>query len=431
MKIKNLNELKEFIKDNLGNEYILLNNEYKNTRTILSMKHSKCNKEYTVIAYNILKDKPTKCPYCYGRKRKTLEEIKEKFKAFNNGEFEVISGNYKNNKSKLTFLHHKCNKTFEGVVENILNGYKKCPYCNPYRSITTYEFQEKIGNEYTVLGEYINNHTKIKIKHNKCNNIFEITPESFYKKVNKCPYCTKCNKKDTDIFKFEVNNLVGNEYTVLGEYINNSTKIKMKHNKCNNIYEVTPSNFSLGYRCPKCAKEKQKLSNEEFLLRVADISNNEYIVLDNYINTETKLRFKHLKCNNIFKMTPHHFLAGQRCPSCKNNYIGEERIATWLRNHDLFFERNYMYKDLYDKSKNHPLKFDFFVKLNDDIILIEFDGIQHEKEWCFGSLEDYKRRDNLKNKYCKKNNIRLLRISYKDFNNIERILNEELLQSPQ
>ena len=61
------------------------------------------------------------------------------------------------------------------------------------------------------------------------------------------------------------------------------------------------------------------------------------------------------------------------------------------------------------------------------LIEIEFDGIQHfEPIEFFGGQKEFKEtqiRDNLKNKYAKDNNIKLLRISYKDLNNISDILN--------
>ena len=68
----NLKEFKKFVSDNLGNDYIVLNNDFKNTRSKIKMKHTLCNNTYEVIAYNILKEKPTKCPYCYGHKRNDL-----------------------------------------------------------------------------------------------------------------------------------------------------------------------------------------------------------------------------------------------------------------------------------------------------------------------------------------------------------------------
>ena len=38
----------------------------------------------------------------------------------------------------------------------------------------------------------------------------------------------ECTTKDTEYFKREVYDLVGDEYEVLGEYVNTHTKIKLK-----------------------------------------------------------------------------------------------------------------------------------------------------------------------------------------------------------
>jgi hypothetical protein len=58
---------------------------------------------------------------------------------------------------------------------------------------------------------------------------------------------------------------------------------------------------------------------------------------------------------------------------------------------------------------------------------IEYDGIQHfEPIEKWGGIERFNKQlinDNIKNEYCVKNNINLLRISYKDINNIEIIIN--------
>lgn len=67
-------------------------------------------------------------------------------------------------------------------------------------------------------------------------------------------------RKTNEEFKQEVYNLVKDEYTFLENYVNSKAKIKVKHNKCGNIYEVQPSNFLKGTRCPYCAglvKKKQ------------------------------------------------------------------------------------------------------------------------------------------------------------------------------
>ena len=64
-------------------------------------------------------------------------------------------------------------------------------------------------------------------------------------------------------------------------------------------------------------------------------------------------------------------------------------------------------------------------------MLIEYDGIHHfQPVDYFGGLEslkETKRNDKIKNRYCKKNRIPLIRVSYTYFENIEGILENELV----
>ena len=70
--------------------------------------------------------------------------------------------------------------------------------------------------------------------------------------------------------------------------------------------------------------------------------------------------------------------------------------------------------------------FDFYLTKHN--ICVEYDGIQHfESVEYFGGeqvFNETKIRDEIKNEYCKNNNIHLIRISYKD--NIIEKLNYEL-----
>jgi hypothetical protein len=64
--------------------------------------------------------------------------------------------------------------------------------------------------------------------------------------------------------------------------------------------------------------------------------------------------------------------------------------------------------------------------LPDYNICIEYDGIQHfESVDYFGGELGFintQMRDNIKNEYCKNNNIKLIRIPYWDYENIDQIL---------
>ena len=96
----------------------------------------------------------------------------------------------------------------------------------------------------------------------------------------------------------------------------------------------------------------------------------------------------------------------------------ETKIAALLESMNLKFEQQKSFDDCINVNK---LKFDFYVSsLN---LLIEYDGEYHYKP-LFGqkNLDDQITRDNIKNQYCKSKKINLLRISYLEKENIEKIL---------
>ena len=77
------------------------------------------------------------------------------------------------------------------------------------------------------------------------------------------------------------------------------------------------------------------------------------------------------------------------------------------------------------------MPFDFY--LSDYNMCIEYDGEHHYKPTRFGGMSKEKakdrfefqqQKDKIKNRYCQENKIKLLRIPYWEFDNIEEILNE-------
>lgn len=100
-----------------------------------------------------------------------------------------------------------------------------------------------------------------------------------------------------------------------------------------------------------------------------------------------------------------------RCKSCSNTISsGEKAIIDWLKNNNINY--NYQYKFQNCKYKRE-LPFDFY--LPDYNICIEFDGIYHyekQKHISDKQFEEQKIRDEIKNKFCQDNNIKLIRIPY-------------------
>lgn len=161
-------------------------------------------------------------------------------------------------------------------------------------------------------------------------------------------------KRKTDAeFRKEVKALVGDEYTILSKYINARTKIKFKHQKCKRCFNMLPNMFLSGQRCPKCMHNSKTTS--EFKLQIKSITQNKYIVLDNYVNSHTKIRFQHRKCGFVFFMSPDHFIRGERCPKCRYKVINAQESksnAQFKQQFQQLVGDEYLILDKYNGAKN-------------------------------------------------------------------------------
>jgi uncharacterized protein YozE (UPF0346 family) len=286
------------------------------------------------------------------------------------------------------------------------------------------EIFKLFNTEYDILSEYINNSTKIKIKHNKCNYIWDILPTNILK-CARCPKCAGLIPYTTESFKEKLFELVENEYSLLGEYKNARTDILIKHNICDYTYCVKPYNFISKYRCPKCSKRIHNKTTEYFKQEIFNLVGEEYEVLGEYKGANVKINIKHNFCNNIYVSTPHIFFNGSRCTFCAESK-GERKIRYYLQENNIIFEKQYIFDDC---KRFEVLPFDFAVLNNNGNLnfLIEYDGEFHYKPMVgMGQLEYQKENDQLKNNYCEQNDINLLRIPYWDFDNIEKILDNAL-----
>ena len=306
------------------------------------------------------------------------------------------------------------------------------------KKLSDEEFKERLltayKGEYIAIEEYINKRTKIKFIHNECNTEFEAFPFDLIRGLKKCPKCMReklrtINLKDSKEFKKEFNLVSNGEYELLSDYKGSSKKIEIKHNKCNYIFEATPNNFvNKGSRCPKCFGNKKK-TTLEFSNEVFIISDGEYEVASEYLGNHKSIILFHNECNSYYKTTPNKFLQGHRCTSC-NETKGEAEVRKVLSKYKFNFSKQYRFSDC--RGKKYPLPFDFAIFKDDKLIcLIEYDGEQHFKPVNFKGIdnssslkafEKCKHNDNIKNEYCKKNNIKLIRIPYFRFDDIENII---------
>lgn len=371
-KKKTTEEFKKEVYDKVGNEYEVLG-EYINSSTHIKMKHSKCGYIYPVVPNSFLRG--SRCPQCgresmIRKRRKTAEEFKNQVYDKVKDEYEVLD-EYINSSTPIKMKHNKCGCIYPVRPNDFLKG-SRCPECakmlrvkNQRKKIEDFkdEVYHRVGGEYEVLGDYINTDTPILMKHNECGCIYPVTPHNFLKGT-RCPECYGNKKRTPEEFKQEVYDKVKDEYSVLSEYNNSNTPIKMKHNKCGHIYPVRPDKFLRGNRCPKCNSSKGELAIIKFL--------NKY-----------NINYKH------------------------NKPYGDCSYKRPLKFDFLIFD------------KENRLK--LIVEYDGEMHFIPVKAFGGEE-----AFEKTKARDKVKNDFCKEKNISLLRIPYWEIDNIHKILGKKL-----
>lgn len=297
----------------------------------------------------------------------------------------------------------------------------------------TKEVYELIEDEYTFLEEYKDYNTKLLVKHNKCGYEYKVSPANFKgnksKNGTRCPKCQKTHKRTPEEFVNDVFELVGNEYEVISDFKNATTKVDFKHTVCNHEFKMTPNNFLRGQRCPKCANKVFR-TTEQFKVEVYNVLGEDYSVIGDFVCTKTKIKMIHNVCGREYESIPNNILKGHGCNKCKLSK-GELAVSKWLSENNIINIPEYRFEDC--KSKN-ALPFDFALLDSDRNIklLIEYDGVGHYEPFRFSKnkekniikFKETQIRDKIKNEYCLANKIPLLRIPYWELGNIDKILQE-------
>ena len=217
---------------------------------------------------------------------------------------------------------------------------------------------------------------------------------------------------------------------VIESYIGANTPILHKCKVDGYIWLATPANILYGCGCPECKarmlSQMFRKSHDQYIKEVAAINFN-IEVLGQYVNSHTPILHRCKLDGHTWKIAPSNVLNGQGCPCCQESK-GERQIRQWLESNNII----YVYQKTFTDCKNKKeLPFDFY--LQEYNMCIEFDGLQHFEPvdfagkgeiWAKKQFDKIQYNDEIKNQYCKKNNIHLLRIPY--FKNIEEELNNFL-----
>ena len=321
-----------------------------------------------------------------------------------------------------------------------------------------------IDSNYKIIGEYEGADKKVKLICPKYHE-WEVTPSHFKKGVR----CPKCQNRSSSQAKERFLSLVKSEgYKCFDEYKGNKVKVEMECPK-GHRYKVRPNDFNTGHRCRSCS-----ISNSPEIMARKEKSKKElellaqkrgFKILGEYVNLNTKIEMEcpnghirmynigHFKngfgcpvCNNtdkieaekdlhrllkeegykakseykscmekmtfecpvghIYETRPNDFKNGLRCPKCSRKSYGEEVAVKELIDNNIDFEVEKTFDDLIGEGGGR-LRFDIYIP--SIRTAIEIQGEQHFGD---GYYKNSFNNDEIKRKYCIKNNINLYEIEY-------------------
>lgn len=238
----------------------------------------------------------------------------------------------------------------------------------------------------------------------------------FYKDISMCNECAKekrtisahtklCSKSDL------INRLIDycnshDGYVVEKEWL---TAKHIYHFKCNNpehpiFTSSADSMITKKTWCLYCCGRKGNFQKKYESV----INNNNGTMLSEYVNAVTKINVRCNIDNYEWEILPQNLLKGRWCPICSMNF-NERVMWDWFQNHNIHVVPQYEFENLIGQD-GVKLKFDFGITINDKFVLIEIDDCEHYDNHSSTKRIAARQRDEVKNEYCKSNNIELVRI---------------------
>lgn len=160
--------------------------------------------------------------------------------------------------------------------------------------------------------------------------------------------------------------------------------------------------------CPKCAREKMRLTQDEFMNRVKeaqmgrnyDYTNTKYISSTDNVEVYCNHKDAYGNIHGPFSINATSLMYGHGCPKC-NSSILEQKVRSRFIMHNIEYEEQKRFPWLGQQ------RFDFYIpKLN---IAIECQGSQHFiKDSFMSDFEGMVERDERKRRLSSENGVRII-----------------------
>jgi len=376
------------------------------------------------------------CAKCANNYSLNTKEFIEKSISIHGNIYNYENTQYVNSSKRVKIVCRKHDLEFEQLPQGHLSGGLGCKKCIKDHNIKFLIKRNEILKKSKILFtsdkyildniNYQNATDKLEIICKKHGN-FKVTPISIIYGDAKCKRCVYDEKLKNLLLEYNKKHKYRYDYSLIKNYKNTKQLVKIICNK-HGIFSQIAGLHLKGANCPKCCNEIRndnvRYTKKEFIEKCKKIHEDLYDYSKvKYINIRTKIIIICKKHDLEFKQNAASHMNGGVCPRCTIISKGEGIIANYLKENDIAY---YMEHCFINCRYLLPLRFDFYLpKLN---TCIEFDGIQHFKPRIrFGGIEGFKIgkiKDQIKNEYCKNNNIKLIRILY--YEDYKKILDKEL-----
>lgn len=269
------------------------------------------------------------------KKKTTAQFISEINAKYGVNEYEILS-EYTGSNNPITWKHLKCGRINTTSASDLLRGRNKCECLRRSQRKSDEQFRRELfekNPKLDPLTKYEKAASKVTVRCKVCGHIWDSTPSNLLSGYG-CPACAGNIKKTTDDFVRELEAKFGGDYKLLGEYKNNRTHVKIQHVVCGHIYNVVPSVILSGHGCPKC-NGGVRSNGSEFIHKLKNKHGKEYVLLDDYTDSDTPIKIKSIECGHVFEAKPRDMLVRGGCPVCYTERIDASKSKNSNRINDI------------------------------------------------------------------------------------------------
>ncbi len=291
------------------------------------------------------------CPYC-NQNVSEQDRFKHLVDAAGHGKYLVLD-EFQSLKQKIRMYHTTCGKEFSTTPYSFLfNGTRcSCEKIMPFENVQ----QIVESNAGFKLLEFKTVAEPLIIYHEKCGQSFKCR----YYEFLELPACRICDPMfaNTYTFKKKMKDLVGDEYSLVGEYTGSQAKVKIRHNVCGDIQEYIPFSFLNGQRCKNCMcviqyKDCQQMleiySKGKYI--ITEHTKKSYITIQNTVSKKTIRLSMQKTIQEILRPTPSPILPVDEKPAEVYDYplSWDQRYSLLVQFKDEYGTATVFHKTIYN-----------------------------------------------------------------------------------